>query len=102
MTNTQIYKKWEEFINDDKYKKYFITNRKDKWLQSLNELKEYLDKHKIRPLQKDKRIGKWLSHQITNYSKKIKSMNDSNIVKIWEKFINDDKYKIYFINNKTK
>jgi len=100
-----IYKAWTEFINDDKYKKYFISNE-DAWLDNLKLVKKYIDKNNKRPsdINKDKDtkiLGKWLSHQITNYNKKKDIMKTENIYDTWTEFINDDKYKKYFAVKKV-
>ena len=41
MKTEEIYNKWTEFINDDKYKKYFISNE-EKWINILKEIKQYI------------------------------------------------------------
>ena len=39
MSNEEIYNKWIEFINDNKYKIYFQSNE-DNWIEILNEVKK--------------------------------------------------------------
>ena len=104
MLDETIRKLWEYFINDDKYKEYFLSNE-EVWKLNLEWVKKYIDENKKKPSDDDKNkdvktYGKWISHQVTNYQKKDKSMSASNIIKLWEDFINDDKYKKYFISNK--
>jgi superfamily II DNA or RNA helicase len=101
MKTKQIYKKWEEFINDPIYKKYFISDN-EKWLDNLKKVKEYLDTFNIIPSKHSKdeyiqQIGRWLSKQTSNYK------NNKNIMKTnpeiyaqWTEFINDPQYKKYF------
>lgn len=106
MENDYIYNKWTEFINDDRYKKYFISN-KDKWYIKLNEIKEYIDKYNKLPYlthknMNIKKLNRWYNSQIQNYNKKLQIMQDEEIYDKWEKFINDDKYKKYFISNVDK
>jgi hypothetical protein len=106
MKNDEIYKMWNDFTNSDKYKIYFI-NKNDKWKNTLEEVKNYIIKHKKRPTVKDiedngQYLSKWLSHQITNYSKKTKSLNDNNNIIEWENFIKYSDFKKYFIDNKTE
>ena len=100
MADANIRKKWEEFINDDKYKQYFLSNDQE-WLNNLEQVKKYIDENGKRPSKTDKNkdikfLGKWLSTQTTNYSKQQRIMVNENIIKKWEQFINDNKYKQYF------
>jgi hypothetical protein len=99
MKDENIYNKWTEFITDEKYKIYFISDENN-WIQNLNELKKYIDEFKKRPSteSKDKHIkhlGSWLSHQNNKHNKK-QNMKDDNIYNKWTEFINDKNYKQYF------
>jgi superfamily II DNA or RNA helicase len=103
MTDNNIKKIWENFISDDKYSKYFLTNEYE-WILKLNEIKKYMDENNNRPSSKDKNIvikknGAWLRTQIINYKNNKYIMKNNNIKNIWEKFINDLKYKKYFDSN---
>jgi hypothetical protein len=103
MSNQIIYNKWTEFINDDKYKIYFQSNEK-LWFESFNKVIEYIDKNEKRPFDKDKdneikKLGSWISHQITNFKKKEQIMKNEIIYNKWNEFINNKKYKIYFQSN---
>ena len=104
VSNESIRRLWEDFINDDKYKNYFLTNEEE-WKLNLEWIKKYIDENKKRPStenKKDKYIkihGEWISTQQKNYRKKQYNMIASNIRKLWEDFINDDKYKEYFLSN---
>jgi len=42
-------------------------------------------------------LGKWISHQQTNYKKKVNIMKNDDIYKKWTEFI--QKYKEYFLSN---
>ena len=100
MKDENIYNKWTEFINSNKYKIYFQSQYED-FILNLNNVKIYIDKHNKRPLQKDKDenirvLGIWISNQITNYNKKKENMKDENIYKKFIEFKNDEKYKKYF------
>ena len=100
MKDENIRKLWEEFISNDKYKEYFLTNE-EIWKDNLEKVKEYIDKHMKRPYRRDKEksvkyLGSWLCNQITNYKDNKHNMKDENIRKIWKKFIINDKYKEYF------
>jgi superfamily II DNA or RNA helicase len=103
MKNELIRKKWEEFINDDKYKQYFLSNE-EFWINTLETLKKYIDDNKKRPSESSKnkkiiQLGQWIQTQRQKYLNKDKIMKNELIRKKWEEFINDDKYKKYFISN---
>ena len=75
------------------------------WEETLQKVKQYIDEHGKRPVynhinkNKDKDIrylGKWLSHQFNNYSKKIHIMKDDNIRKKWEEFTKE--YSEHFLS----
>ena len=101
MKDETIYKLWEEFFNDEKYKKYIkLPAMLELFNNNLNELKLYIDTHNQRPLvcSKDKdikSIAHWMHKCQTNYSKKIQNMKDETIYKLWTEFINNSRYKKY-------
>jgi len=102
MKNEEIRKIWEDFTNA--YQKYFISN-KDKWFETLQQVKAYIDKYKKTPYESSKnkdigKLGKWITAQKLNYKRNIESMKNEEIRQKWEEFIND--YKIHFINNDDK
>jgi hypothetical protein len=106
MSNETIRELWEDFINDDKYKKYFLSNE-EVWKKNLEFVKKYIDENKKRPPQtsKNKNIkkhGQWLNNQLYNYKKQEQIMSNETIRYLWEDFINDDKYKEYFISNEEE
>lgn len=99
MTNEDIYKKWEEFVKDNK--KYFIINE-EKWYNMLDNIKNYIDDNKKRPPQLDKnneiaQLARWINNQQNNYDKMKKSMKNPDKRKKWEEFL--ETYKQYFITN---
>ena len=103
MKNDIIYQLWSEFINNIKYKKYFISNE-DEWIETLNQVQEYIDENNKRPSTVDKNkqiktLGNWISTQIKNYKNKEKIMKNDDICKLWNQFINHTKYIQYFISN---
>jgi len=105
MKDPEIYTEWFKFMNDNKYKDYFLDNN-NIWLNSLENVKKYINTHNKRPscMCKDKEIkslGEWIIHQISNYKNKTKIMKDSIIYNEWTNFINDDIYKEYFLDNNT-
>jgi len=107
MKNQEIYDKWTEFINDDKYKEYFLSN-KEKWLQILEKVKNFININNKKPTINDKDnnikfLGRWLINQKTSYKyRKDTVMTNQDIYDEWTKFINDDKYKEYIISNEDK
>ena len=46
MKDESIRKKWEEFINDDKYKEYFLSNE-EVWDNNLQQCKYFMDEKSI-------------------------------------------------------
>ena len=106
MKNDIIREKWENFINDIKYNKYFLSNEEE-WLNKLEEVKKYIDENNNRPSKDDrenniKKLGNWMSQQIRNYSINKKSMKNEIIRQKWEEFINDIKYNKYFLSNEEE
>jgi superfamily II DNA or RNA helicase len=103
MKNDIYYNKWKYFINDDKYKKYFLSNEEN-WYNKLELVKQYIDINNKTPSHGNKDInirilGSWISMQRQKYKKVIEIMANENIRKSWETFINNDKYKKYFLSN---
>ena len=103
MNNKKIYNIWFEFINDSKYKTYFLSYEDD-WINTLENIKKYINENNKRPLTDDenkdiKFYGNWLSMQIKSYSKKEHIMKNKDIQDKWILFINDEKYKKYFLSN---
>ena len=101
MKNQEIYNKWTEFKNNDKYKEYFLSNA-EMWNNHFEEVKKYIDTNNKRPNKYDKNkeiqiLGSWISTQKKNYTKKQDIMKDQEIYNKWTEFINNDKYKEYFI-----
>ena len=106
MSNPIVYKKWEEFISDVKYKTYFISNE-DIWYNNLNIFKKYLDENKKIPLITDinkdvKIIASWCCAQKTAYTLKNNIMTNPVINKTYQEFINNEKYKKYFMSNEDE
>jgi len=83
MEDENIYNLWTEFINDNKYKKFFEDNDII-WINKLNEVIKYIDENNKKPSRKDKNneikiLGSWISNQQTNYKSKKDIMKDENI-----------------------
>lgn len=87
-----VMKQWENFIGE--YTIYFNSND-EIWNKNLKLVKKYVnDNHKLPP-QRDKngkivKLGKWVTHQQENYTKKINSMKDKKNRKKWKKFIEEN------------
>ena len=100
MKHENIYTLWHNFINDNKYKIYFISNEED-WYINFTKLKEYIDTYNKKPTVENKdtkTLGLWCRTQIDSYKTKKNIMKKLNIYTEWEKFINTEKYKKYFIS----
>ena len=103
MKNEDIYNKWFEFINDNKYNKYLLNNEQ-LWYQHFNELINYININKNIPSYENKnkdilKLAKWLTEQKTNYKNKKKIMKNNEIYNKWSEFIND--YNEYFISKEN-
>jgi hypothetical protein len=103
MKNEEIYNKWTDFINDDKYKEYFLDNI-NIWLNTLGKVKKYIIANNNKPYRHDinndiKHLGKWIDYQFQIYKSKSKIMANENIYNKWIEFINDPLYKEYFLDN---
>jgi len=106
MNQTEIYDAWTAFINDTKYKEYFIGFA-GKWFSDLEKVKEFMDVNNKRPNkrsenQEEKTLGIWISNQLTNYKKKAEIMKQTEIYNAWTAFITDSKYKEHFIGGEEK
>jgi len=98
MSNSDIRKKWEKFI--DKYKKHFMSNE-EHWNGMMERVTQYIEKNDKRPAQSDKckdiqQLGNWIMTQLNNYKNKKQIMSNEEIYKKWTEFINDKKYISYF------
>jgi superfamily II DNA or RNA helicase len=96
-------------LNDKKLINNYILGIKEfkqkTWDEKLDEVKKYIDINKKRPSSESKnkeikRLGKWISHNITNYNKNKYIMKNCEIKNKWEEFI--EEYSDYFLDNKKK
>jgi len=106
MKNPEIYDKWTEFIDSEKYNKYFLSNEQE-WSNKLEHLKNFIISHKNKPMQKstdeiEKKISSWLRNQRENYILKQECMKNKNIYNKWTEFINDENYSKYLLTNEEK
>ena len=100
MKNTDTYEIFKNFINNDKYKKYFLLPN-DAWDYKLEIIKKYIDDNNKRPNDKDpdeiiRSYGNWINNQQKHYKKLDQIMQDELIREKWRIFIKESKYKIYF------
>jgi len=101
----EIYNLWTEFIKDEKYRNYFISNM-DEWMSTLEKIKKYIDDNNITPsihnINNDiKSLGRWIYTQTQNYKNKKYNMKNNEICEVWTNFISDSKYEKYFISNEN-
>ena len=103
---------WEEFINDERFKAYLMTDQEN-WKDTLEKVKKNMLKIKKRPSERakaaeqaeqtektekaqEKRLGKWVNRQNENYKKNERTVwKDPECKKLWEEFINDEQYAKY-------
>jgi ribosomal RNA-processing protein 8 len=102
MKDEKIYKSWSQFLEE--YKEYFISDN-DKWFNTFEELKDFIDTNKKRPNThstnlSEKKLGKWTSTQNKNYKKEVQAMKDEKIYKSWTQFL--EEYEEYFISDNDK
>jgi len=98
MKDENIYSKWSQFMIE--YQEYFLTIH-DKWYNSLNKVKKYIDDNGKKPTISDKdkeikKLGRWISLQQANYKKRKKVFIDDKICYKWSQFMKD--YQQYFSN----
>ncbi|AYV83260.1 MAG: DEXDc helicase [Hyperionvirus sp.] len=100
MKNDEIKKIWIAFITSEKYRKYIGTGI-DAWKEHLKDAKLYMDQNKKRPPPGSKNktiasLGLWIMYQISNYFHKKAIMKNAEVRILWENFINDQRYTMFF------
>jgi hypothetical protein len=103
MNIPQIKNGWENFINSDKYKKYFMTNIEE-WIYNFNLVKNYIDVNNKKPSTNDKdknikKLGLWIKSQVQKYKKQNEIMKNEEIRAKWKNFIESENYCKYFNKN---
>ena len=106
MKEKEIYDTWTEFIHDEKYKKYFMSNE-EVWYNLLEKVIQFInDNHKgpssTSKNKYEKTLGTWIGTQTQNYQKKTHIMKEKEIYDTWKSFITNPKYKKYFDNKPTQ
>ena len=99
MKQENIRIKWEDFMNT--YSHLLMSNE-EIWNDTLEKVKMYIETNDKLPSLTDKnkdikQLGKWISHQKENYSKKECIMKQENIRIKWEDFMNT--YPHLFMSN---
>ena len=99
MSDENIRKQWESFVEVNK--DLFLTDQ-EQWIKNHNWVKNYIDSNNKRPTKQNtdetiRYYGKWLGHQVTAYNNSEHLMKIPEINTIFKDFINDSKYKNYFI-----
>jgi hypothetical protein len=96
---------WENFVNNDKYKEYFVSHI-DKWCNKLEKVKSFMDTNKRLPMKDgqtldERKLFIWLRIQTTNYENNKFNMKNNIIRTNWEIFIESDIYITYQASNKS-
>jgi len=93
---------WEDFINDERFNEYFMTHE-EFWKYRLQKTKDFILKNKKIPNQwgsedpEEKRWGNFLRHHNRNYrNEKYGVWSEPEFRALWEDFINDPRFKVYF------
>ena len=97
MKNEAIRAEWKATIDDPRYAPYLVIDKEEVWRKNLAAVKAYIDEHKKAPSSSDKNnaiksLGKWVSHQKTNYDKRVDSMTNDAILAEWEATLDDPRY----------
>ena len=99
----EIYNKWTEFINNDKYKIYFKVKEANTiiWINKLEKVKDYINKNKKKPSVVDKnkeiqKIAYWMTHNYRYYRHHSYIMKNKIIYNKYTEFIKDEKYNKYY------
>ena len=91
MQNDLRYKVWGEFYDEFKH---INGNIEHTWESNFQLLKEFIVKNDRNPSEdskdeNEKHIGKWFSHQKTNYKKKSQGMTDESRFNKWTNFTSE-------------
>jgi hypothetical protein len=101
MKYPEIYNAWTNFINDDKYKEYFL-DKKIIWYNNLDKLKKYIEENQKTPSEKKnnpdevRKLAYWMNLQRINYESRKSLLLDEDIYLMWKEFINNQNYNKYF------
>jgi superfamily II DNA or RNA helicase len=99
MKDENIYVAWNEFMTNEKYNKYFISNV-NVWFQKFELLKNFIDEYNKLPSKlNDEILNNWWTKNNQIFKNKCKIMKNKNIYTAWSQFISEDKYKFLFYSN---
>lgn len=106
MRNQEIRTTWENFVRSEKYDLYFTSNE-EVWMSNFNKVKKYIDDNNKRLVRQDKndyikKLSRWIHAQQCNYKKQDRIMSREHIRKIWDDFVNSEKYAKYFTDDKEE
>lgn len=92
MKDAKKCKSWENFVEN--YEEYLKSND-EIWYETFDDLKKYISENKKRPIKESKnlferRLGSWLSNQLTHYKTKKCAMKDENKYNLWTQFIENN------------
>jgi superfamily II DNA or RNA helicase len=92
--------KWNDVIQNEKYKHLFNFDFIDNWKTYFQKLLIFINTYNKKPTYTDNKIlSQWTSTQIQNFKKNKKCMKNSEIFNMWNNMITDEKYKKYFIDD---
>jgi hypothetical protein len=94
MSYPKIYDLWNDFVNKDENKQYFL-DWNDTWLINFNKIPDLFN-NKLSDEMEIKKIKEWMRKQNYNYKNKVKSMSDKNKEQFdkWTELINSGQITI--------
>lgn len=98
---TETYNKWNNFINSEEYKDYFMSEQ-EKWNYSFEKLKEFINVNNTKPTRTKTnsketiKIGNWLQSQFEKYNEEGCNTKKPEFYCKWREFITSEKYGKYF------
>jgi superfamily II DNA or RNA helicase len=106
MKQPEIVKFWEEKVLN-RFPQKFKSNS-EIWFENSTGCTRYFDTYNRKPRQnkgneEERKYGRWLSTQISNYKRKKGEMKKSNIRRFWEEnYIYNEKYSKFVTTKKDK
>jgi hypothetical protein len=104
MKIASVYEAWTNFINDQKYEKFF-RSKNDRWFLKRFQVESFMIEHGRRPAQSskdkaEKELGIFISNQIMNYPESKEAMANEDVRNSWSDLVNDERFFIHFASNK--
>ena len=109
MLSETRYRIWSQF--KEEYKEYFIDDE-EKWIDTLDKLKTFIDENKRKPIPLDRhknknteyseenKLGEWVSGNQKCFNKKTFGMKNISRYNLWKTFLCD--YSTYYKKNDDK